>query len=290
MISWQLEHDVYELKLDQPPGNEIGLVMLEALERFVDEVAQSSAKAVIVYSAQALGFSAGADLRQLFERMRGRAPAEYVPEIREFVERIHAVANRFDALPQTTFAALHGVCFGGGFELALLCDVLIADRSTRFAFPELRLGIIPGFGGVPRLRREMPNAVVRDLLLTGRSMNATRAHELGLVAQLVAPQAALPAARSAARQATSFAGGVSARAKAFTKPLLLDELAAERELFLEMIAAPRVYAALADFVARQDRKDPMPYLPQRAADPTSSASACPTANPKANPTAQQGTP
>jgi enoyl-CoA hydratase/carnithine racemase len=263
--SWQLENDVYEFRLDQPPGNEIGLAMLETLERFVDEVERSSAKAVILYSAQPLGFGAGADLRGLFERMRGRKPAEYVPEIRVFVERIHAVSKRFDALPQTTFAALHGVCFGGGFELALLCDVLIADHTTRFAFPELRLGIIPGFGGLPRLRREVPNAVVRDLLLTGRSLNAKRAHELGLVSQLVAPQAALQAARAAARQATSFASEVNARAKAFAKPLLVEELAAEQELFMTMVAEPRVYAALADFVARQDAKDRMPYLPRTAA-------------------------
>jgi enoyl-CoA hydratase/carnithine racemase len=262
VTSWRLETDVYELKLDQAPGNEIGLAMLHALERFADEVAQSSAKAVILYSAQPLGFSAGADLRGLFDGMRDNQPSQYLPAIRDFMERIHALANRLDALPQTTFAALHGVCFGGGFELALLCDVLIADRTTRFAFPELRLGLIPGFGGIPRLRRELPNAVVRDLLLTGRSLNAKRAHELGLVSQLVAPGTALTAARSAARQVTNFASAVSARAKAFAKPLLLPELAAERELFMAMIAEPRVYAALADFVGRTD---PMPYLPRTAA-------------------------
>jgi len=254
--------DVYELCLDQAPCNEIGVAMLELLERFVAEVEASDAKAVIVHSARPLGFGAGADLRDLFARTQGRSPDAYLPEITEFVERIHAAASRFDALPQTTFGALHGVCFGGGFELALLCDVLIADRSTRFCFPELRLGIVPGFGGIPRLRREVPNAVVRDLLMTGRSINAARAHELGLVAQLVAPGHALKAARSAARQACSFDREVQAQAKAFAKPLLQDELAAERQLFLRMIAQPRVQAALADFVSRQD---PMPYLPRTAA-------------------------
>jgi enoyl-CoA hydratase/carnithine racemase len=140
--------------------------------------------------------------------------------------------------------------------------VLIADRTTRFAFPELRLGIVPGFGGIPRLRREVPNGVVRDLLLTGRSLNAARAHAVGLVSQLVAPGQALNAARSAARQVCSFDREVQAQAKVFTKPLLLDELAAERRLFMQMIAQPRVLAALADFA---ERKDPMPYLPRTAA-------------------------
>jgi enoyl-CoA hydratase/carnithine racemase len=201
-------------------------------------------------------------LRGLLAGMRELGSAKYLPEVQRFVERIHAFAARFDALPQTTFAALHGVCFGGGFELALVCDVLIADRTTRFAFPELRLGIVPGFGGIPRLRREVPNGVVRDLLLTGRSLNAARAHAVGLVSQLVAPGQALNAARSAARQVCSFDREVQAQAKVFTKPLLLDELAAERRLFMQMIAQPRVLAALADFA---ERKDPMPYLPRTAA-------------------------
>lgn len=262
MTSWLRTDDVYELRLDQPPCNEIGLPMLELLERFVAEVAASNAKAVVLYSAQARGFCAGADLRSLFEGIRARESADYLPELRSFVERVHAMADRFDALPQTTFAALHGVCFGGGFELALLCDVMIADRTTRFAFPELRLGIVPGFGGIPRLRRDISNAVVRDLLLTGRSLSAKRAYELGLVSQLVAAEQALPTARAAARQASLFAGPVSARAKAFAKPIPYAETAAERELFMSLIAEPRVRDALADFVGRSDA---MPYLPRKAA-------------------------
>jgi enoyl-CoA hydratase/carnithine racemase len=259
---WIRSGDTYELTLDQAPCNEIGLALLRQLEQFVAEVAASDAKAVIVHSARPLGFSSGADLRGLFAGMNSGGPETYLPQVQAFVERIHAMANRFDALPQTTFAALHGVCFGGGFELALVCDVLIADRSTRFAFPELRLGIIPGFGGIPRLRREVPNAVVRDLLMTGRSLNATRAHALGLVSQLVAPGQALPAARSAARAACAFDREVQAQAKAFAKPLLHDELAAERRLFMDMIAKPRVQAALADFISRTDA---MPYLPRQGA-------------------------
>ncbi|MET0388761.1 MAG: enoyl-CoA hydratase/isomerase family protein, partial [Polyangiales bacterium] len=144
MTGYQRSGDVYELTLDHAPCNEIGLALLETLEAFVDEVAASSAKAVVVHSLRPLGFCAGADLRGLYAGMRDRKPSDYLPEIQQFIDRIHTVTARFDALPQTTIAALHGVCFGGGFELALVCDLLIADRTTRFAFPELRLGIIPG--------------------------------------------------------------------------------------------------------------------------------------------------
>ena len=282
---WQREGDVYELVLDQPPGNEIGLAMLDVLERFVAEVAASDARAVIVSSAQPLGFSAGADLRELYARIQGRAAADYVPEVRLFIDRIHALADGFDSLPQTTFGALHGVCFGGGWELALLCDVLMADRSARFAFPELRLGLIPGFGGIPRLRRDLPNAVVRDVLLTGRSLNATRAHELGLVSQLVALGEALPTARAAARQACLFAPSVSATAKRFAKPMPRAELEQEKELFLRLIAEERVHAALADFVSR---RDPLPYL-ARQAPSLGGASITPRPN-QAEPQAQPNQP
>ena len=93
--------------------------------------------------------------------------------------------NAIDAAPLTTIAAVQGVAFGGGFELALVCDLIIADKMARFCFPELRLGLIPGFGGIPRLKRDLGNAVVRDLLLTGRSINATKAQAVGLVSQVV---------------------------------------------------------------------------------------------------------
>ena len=103
--------------------------------------------------------------------------------------------NRLDTSPLTTIAAVHGVCFGGGFELALACDLIVADKMARFCFPELRLGLIPGFGGIPRLKRDIGNAVVRDLLLTGRSINATKALAVGLASQVAAEGEALRVAR-----------------------------------------------------------------------------------------------
>jgi long-chain acyl-CoA synthetase len=112
--------------------------------------------------------------------------------------------DTLDMLPLTTIAVVHGVCFGGGFELALTCDMLIAEKSARFCFPELRLGIIPGFGGIPRLRRDVGNALIRDLLLSGRSIGAKKALAVGLVSQVVASGEGLDAARSLAAQSAKF--------------------------------------------------------------------------------------
>jgi len=108
--------------------------------------------------------------------------------------------NLIDGAPFVTIAAVHGICFGGGFELALACDIIVADKMARFAFPELRLGLIPGFGGIPRLKRDVGNAFVRDLLLTGRSINGRARACRSLVGQLAAEGEALKIARSTAAQ------------------------------------------------------------------------------------------
>ncbi|HRI07254.1 MAG TPA: UDP-N-acetylglucosamine 2-epimerase, partial [Nannocystaceae bacterium] len=148
--------------------------------------------------------------------------------------------------------------FGGGFELALTCDVLIAEKSARFCFPELRLGIIPGFGGIPRLRRDVGNAVIRDLLLSGRSVGAKRAHELGLVSQVVGRGEGLEVARALAGQSGKFDPAARRAAKAFIKQLPREELAREKELFVELALRPTLLAALTKFVESTDLR---PYLP-----------------------------
>jgi len=178
--------------------------------------------------------------------------------VRQFLERIHSVFNAIDEAPFVTIAVVRGVCFGGGFELALVCDIIIADKMARFAFPELRLGLIPGFGGIPRLKRDLGNGFVRDLLLTGRSVNAARAQTVGLVAQLAAEGEALKIARSTAAQITKFDGVTRAAAKKFIKPTPHDELRREIDLFCELFTRPAVMAALKKFV---ESTDAMPYLP-----------------------------
>ncbi len=148
--------------------------------------------------------------------------------------------------------------FGGGFELALTCDLIIADKMARFCFPELRLGLIPGFGGIPRLKRDLGNAVVRDLLLTGRSLNASRALSVGLVSQVAAEGEALRLARSTAAQAGKFDRETRIAAKKFLKPIPHDELRREIDLFCELLARPAVKAGLKKFV---ESTGAQPYLP-----------------------------
>jgi enoyl-CoA hydratase len=258
--SWTFADGVIELELHRAPCNEIGSVMLEDLEGFVSFSGSvgDQAAAVIIYSSLDTGFSAGADLRELHSRLQGVTVEERVNGVREFLLRIHKVLNALDASPLTTIAAVHGVTFGGGLELALASDLIIADKMARFCFPELRLGLIPGFGGIPRLKRDLGNAVVRDLLLTGRSVNAKRAHDVGLVSQVVAEGQALAIARATAAQIRKFDRETRITAKRFIKPIPYAELRQEIELFCQLLARPAVEEGLRKFV---ESSDALPYLP-----------------------------
>jgi enoyl-CoA hydratase/carnithine racemase len=290
-LSWAVRDGIVEVKLHHGACNEIGTTMLRELEQLAAfvEGGAAGASAMILYSDRDRGFCAGADLRELYEGMRSIGSTRSLRklarnllgggstlgdlaargrralttpllqrEVRRFLHRIHHVFDTLDTAPLTTIAAVHGVVFGGGLELALTADLIIADRSARFAFPELRLGLVPGFGGIPRLERDLGNAVVRDLLLTGRSLNARRAHELGLVSQSVGRGDHLAAARAAAKQATRFDRATMRTAKAFAKKLPRARLDEEIETFLSLVSSPTVESALERFV---QSTDPRPYLP-----------------------------
>jgi enoyl-CoA hydratase len=259
-LRWEWRDGVVELTLDREPANEIGTAMLAELEQFAAAIPAlaNDTSACIISSNRRHGFSAGADLRELYRSGELLSDKDRLMGVRQFLERIHAVLNAIDDAPFVTIAAVHGVCFGGGLELALTCDIVIADQMARFAFPELRLGLIPGFGGIPRLKRDVGNAFLRDLLLTGRSVNAARAHVAGLVAQLSAEGESLRAARSAAAQITKFDATTRAAAKKFIKPIPHEELRREIDLFCELFERPAVMAALKKFV---ESSAAMPYLP-----------------------------
>jgi enoyl-CoA hydratase/carnithine racemase len=259
-LSWVCIGGVVELALHRAPCNELGSLSLAELEKFAAalDALEADSHALIIHSEMKAGFCAGADLRELYERSQAMEKSQAARGVRDFLERIHRVLNRIDASPLTTIAAVHGVTFGGGFELALVCDLIIADKMARFCFPELRLGLIPGFGGIPRLKRDLGNAVVRDLLLTGRSFNAAKAQQIGLVSQVVSEGEALRAAGETAAQIGKFDRQTAMAAKQFIKPIPHDELREEINIFCDLFARPAVQAGLKKFV---ESTDAQPYLP-----------------------------
>ena len=259
-LRWEWRDGVVELSLNREPLNEIGTETLADLEKFAGAIRGLAAatSACIITSARPGGFCAGADLKELYLGAAPLPKARRVSGVRAFLKRIHKVMNAIDEAPFITFAAVHGLCMGGGLELALVCDLIVADKMARFGFPELRLGLIPGFGGIPRLRRDVGNGFIRDLLFTGRTVKAESAHQAGLVAHLAGEGFALQVARSMAQQVNKFDAEPRAAAKKFIKPIPLAELNKEIDLFCKLFNRPVVMESLRRFV---ETDDPMKHLP-----------------------------
>jgi enoyl-CoA hydratase/carnithine racemase len=254
--------EVALLSLSRAPANEIGRELLGELEAAWAELVRLPPRALGIASRRAEVFSAGADLRELHalseaHRAAGGSLEEALTGVRAFLVRIGALLSAIDTAPFATIAAIEGVCMGGGFELALACDTRIADRSARFAFPELRLGLVPGWGGTARLMREAGASLLRDLLLSGRTLGARRAYELGLVQSPVARGQGLASALRLAEQIASRAPAAVAASKTLTKHLPDGALSREIETFVALFASDGVRDALARFVASKDLR---PYL------------------------------
>ena len=201
-LSWELKDGVIELALHRDPCNEIGSRTLEELEKFASalEDLHSSAHALILYSTLKTGFCAGADLRELYHGAQGIGTEAAARGVREFLDRIHNVLNAIDSSPLTTIAALNGVTFGGGFELALVCDLIIADNMARFGFPELRLGLIPRLRRNPAPEAGSGQCRGSRSITDGAQLQRHESPTVGLVSQVVGEGESLRAARGTATQ------------------------------------------------------------------------------------------
>ncbi|QPQ89143.1 enoyl-CoA hydratase/isomerase family protein (plasmid) [Burkholderia gladioli] len=157
--------------------------MHEDLRKIWDDFEQDDQLWLAVLAgAGTQAFSVGQDLKELTSRMRRRLPPSSFgshggPGWPRLTERF--------SLVKPVIASVSGYALGGGFELALACDVIIAAENATFALPEARLGLIAGAGGLFRLTRQTPFKVAMGHLITGRSMSAHRAYELGLVNEVV---------------------------------------------------------------------------------------------------------
>ena len=141
---------------------------------------------VIVAGAGERAFCAGADLKERHVLSPDERAAHTVA--------IEAAAEALAALPMPTIAAIRGFALAGGAELAIACDLRVASQDAMFGFPEVKIGIFPGAGGVLRLPRIVGGGVARDLLFTGRRVTAEEAFRIGLVDRLVAPDTVLETA------------------------------------------------------------------------------------------------
>lgn len=176
--------------------NALDLATLHELKAALEAAAErEDVGMVILTGAGEKAFVAGGDIAQ----MRGFTPMEAL----DYARAGQAVLALVEELPKPVIGAINGWALGGGCELAMACDLLVAAETARFGQPEVALGIIPGFGGTQRLPRLVGRNVAKELVLTGEPIGAQRAYELGLVNRVVPGAALLPTAREYARKILS---------------------------------------------------------------------------------------
>lgn len=182
---------VATLRLQNPPMNLITVEVTRALDRALGQLEEDDAiRAVVVTGTGERAFCVGSDVKE-FESLQGRAG-----EGKLLLEK--AVYRRLARLPMPTVAALQADALGGGLELALCCDLRVADENARLGLPEVRLGVMPGSGGTQRLPRIVGPARAKEMILTGEIIDAVTAERIGLVNRVAPAGEALGVARSIA--------------------------------------------------------------------------------------------
>lgn len=224
----EVEDGVATITLDLPGKkvNTLSTKLFDFFERTVSKLqSDKSVKAVVVVSGKADGFVAGADIEEL-QGVSGRH------EILEMVRRAHKLLLKWEALPQPTVAAIHGVALGGGLELALACKYRIAtdSKKTKLGLPEVQLGLIPGAGGTQRLPLLVGLTTALDMILTGKQLDAKRARKNGLVDEVVHPNDLLRRAREAAKDLAAGKLRIDRPGRGFAA-LMLEKTPARRLAF-----------------------------------------------------------
>jgi enoyl-CoA hydratase len=240
---------VTTITLDHPPVNAISEEWVGAFEAKLDELARRPACAVLHIRSSQKVFCAGADLKEVRQRMEMRDGADKMYAYVAGIQRLYA---RIERLPQVTLAEIGGAAMGGGLELALACDLRIATTEAKLGLPEARLGLIPAAGGTQRLSRLCGPAIAARLILGAEILDGAAAAALGVVhwaapraelaeraAAIVRGIAALPAAALAASKACLAAAGLKNRS-GYT-----DELEFTRQLLNDPETQRRVQAFLA---------------------------------------------
>ncbi|MEA2631450.1 MAG: enoyl-CoA hydratase [Chloroflexota bacterium] len=233
--------------LDRPRAlNALSFDLLDELATALESLdADPSCRAIVITGAGDRAFAAGADIRELAEQ----TPTSLVADGRfEAWDRIAAVG-----LP--LIAAVRGFALGGGCELAMACDMIVAAEDATFGQPEIRLGVIPGAGGTQRLTRAIGKARAMELILTGRAMSAHEAEVHGLITRVVPAEATVDAALELAARVAAMPPLAIRAAKASildaAERSLGDGLTREREAFFRLFDTQDQAEGMAAFTEKR---------------------------------------
>jgi enoyl-CoA hydratase len=234
------------ITLDRPQAlNALNTTLMRELVAAAVELDHDRGIAAIVVTGSERAFAAGADIKE----MSSRTFAELA------VDDLFADWQRFAELRTPTIAAVAGYALGGGCELAMMCDILLAADTAVFGQPEINLGVIPGLGGTQRLIRAIGKAKAMELVLTGRTMSAEEAERAGLVARIVPAAELLSEARKTAEAIASKSIPVVYAAKEAVRvaqeSTLTEGLRFERRRFESMFALEDQTEGMAAFIEKR---------------------------------------
>jgi enoyl-CoA hydratase len=193
LVRTELQDGVAVLTLDHPPLNLVTLELTRRLEAALGALARDPAvRALVVTGAGTRAFCAGSDI--------GEFPALMTPGtvVETKLARENATWTALAEFPRPTVAALNGLAFGGGLELAVCCDLIVAGADVRVALPEVKLGVFPGSGGTVRVTRRIGEGRAKEMMFLGEPIDAATAASWGLINKVVPPGQALAAAREIA--------------------------------------------------------------------------------------------
>lgn len=244
-VRFEVEAGIGTIRLDRPPMNALSLqVQREIRQASVEATERADVRVVIVYGGPKV-FAAGADVKEMAEM----GHEQMVLMSQTLQDSFSAVA----AIPKPTIAAVTGYALGGGCELAMCCDLRVAGDDAKLGQPEILLGIIPGAGGTQRLPRLVGPAKAKDLIFTGRFVDAEEALSIGLVDAVVAPEDVYDSAVAMARKlAAGPALALRAAKEAIDRGLETDlatGLQLERLQFSGLFATKDRTTGMASFVA-----------------------------------------
>ena len=211
--NWHIETDATNitwLHLDKA-GSKVNLLagdVIEELGSILDSLKTSPPQAIIIVSDKQDSFIFGADIKEF-------TTLDNLSQATAFLQRGHDLMNKLAAMPCTTVCMVHGICLGGGTELALACDYIVASdhKATRLGLPEIKLGIHPGYGGTARSIKRCGPLPAMDIMLTGRMITARVAKKIGLIDEMVP-----------FRQLKNAAISIALRAPKHKKPPLLQRV------------------------------------------------------------------
>ena len=243
------ERHVALLRFNRPKQlNALNGAVMDALCSALEELDRDDAIRVLVVTGNERAFAAGADIGE----MAGASPIDML--------RTNRIAqwDRVRRIGKPVIAAVAGWCLGGGCELAMALDLIVAAESAKFGQPEINIGVIPGAGGTQRLTRAVGKSVAMEMILTGEPIDAREAHRLGLVArvvpnELVVEDALALAAKIATKSPLALRLAKEAVNAAYEMSLT-DALAHERRLFYLLFASEDQKEGMAAFLEKRDPK------------------------------------